>query len=163
GWDGHQPEIAEAQALLALSTQLPKGSDGTFAQALITLSAYKEDYGNAEPLNQALNQLDQLDAQRKIVFVAGHASELALAHHQIDAAQYYAATAHQAAKQIAHPNDLVAAGALLVLTTPEEREQLTYWQALQSMVINSQPLSARAKSLRHRAERFMQQLISKPN
>ncbi|MEO1351114.1 MAG: BTAD domain-containing putative transcriptional regulator [Cyanobacteria bacterium J06635_15] len=162
GWDGHQPEIAEAQALLALSTQLPKGSDGTFAQALITLSAYKDE-GNAEPLNQALQQLDQLDAQRKIVFIAGHASELALAHHQSDAAQYYAATAHQAAKQIDHPNDLVAAVALLVLTTPKERDQLTYWQALQSIVLNSQPLSARAESLRHRAEWFMQQLISKPN
>ena len=152
GWDGHHPEVTDAQALWALSAQLPEGSEGAFAQALLALSTYANDPGATETLAQSLHQLEQLDAQRKRVFVASHASELALAHGQRDAAQYYAAIAHQAAQVVGHPNDLAIAAALQVLSAVTEDDQQVYRQRLQTLFMNDLRLSARAQSLCNQAK-----------
>ncbi|MEO0802073.1 MAG: BTAD domain-containing putative transcriptional regulator [Cyanobacteria bacterium J06642_2] len=161
GWDSRQPRLPEAQALLELSTHLPQGSEGTFARALIALGEYAEAPSLTDALDRALRQLDRLDAQRKIVFVASHASELALEHHQIANAQRYAVTANQAAKLVGHPNDLVIAGALRVLSTSIKEDWQGAWQVLEKISVDSYHLSARAQSLRNRAESVMQQLVSK--
>ncbi|MGD1939887.1 MAG: BTAD domain-containing putative transcriptional regulator [Leptolyngbyaceae cyanobacterium] len=153
GWDGHHPKVADAQALWALSAQLPEGSEGDFAQALIALSTYAKDPGATEALTQSLHQLQQLDAQRKRVFVASHASEIALAHNHRDAAQHYATIAHQAAQVVGHPNDLVIAAALQVLSATSEDDQAADRQRLQTLLMDDLRLSARAQSLCDQAQR----------
>ncbi|MEM9007776.1 MAG: BTAD domain-containing putative transcriptional regulator [Cyanobacteria bacterium P01_F01_bin.86] len=163
GWDSQQPEVAATQALLDLSTQLPAGSEGAFAQALMALSNYREDASVIEPVNQGLRQLDQLDAQRKIAFVASYACELARQHCQPAIAQHYATLSYRAAKLVGHPNDLASALALGILTTPDEEAQQAYWQALAKLLADSHPLSARSQALRNQAQQFMQQLMSNPN
>jgi DNA-binding SARP family transcriptional activator/DNA polymerase III delta prime subunit len=167
GWDCHQPDMAVANALLELSTQLPAGSEGSFAMALIALSVYAEathpTEDAIETLDQALDQLNQLDAQRKLVFVASHASELDLGRDRPAAAQHYSAIAHQAAQRVGQPNDLVTASALQVLSAPTESDRQAHWQAFQDITLDGFVLNARAQALRNQATWAVQQPVSNPS
>ncbi|ASC71402.1 hypothetical protein XM38_023540 [Halomicronema hongdechloris C2206] len=162
GWDWHQPDIVAVQALVQLAKRLPQGSEGSFAAALMALSAYADDPDATEALDLKLHQLNQLDAQRKLVFIASHACEIALAHHQQAAARRYGTMAQQAAQQVGHPNDLVMTGALQVLTANQAAEQQASWQQLQhNPDINDCRCSARARSLYEQAQRVMQPSMAK--
>ncbi|MGF1513453.1 MAG: AAA family ATPase [Elainellaceae cyanobacterium] len=159
GWNSNQPDVAEVEALLTLSAQLPQGSEGEFAQALLILSTHadslKESDASTVALDEALHRLDQLDAQRKLVFVASHASEIALSRGHQDLAQRYGAIAYQAAQRVGHPNDLATAAALQILSVRPE-DKLTHWRSLQpqitAQITEDFSLSARASALWARAQ-----------
>ncbi|EDX83400.1 Bacterial transcriptional activator domain family [Synechococcus sp. PCC 7335] len=148
-WDSHQPDLDYAQALLALSPQLPRGSDAAFAQALIILQGYAQEASKPPPaLNEALHRLDELDAQRKIVFVASHACELALAQGDAIAAMKYATTTHQAAERIEHPGDIAIAQALCLLSNlATEHKAKENYEAMQQQK-RLKALNARSFSVR---------------
>ncbi|MGB3613639.1 MAG: AAA family ATPase, partial [Elainellaceae cyanobacterium] len=160
GWDDHAPDITEAQALLTLAAQRPQGSEGAFAQGLIALESYAENPSGPDALDRALRHLDQLDAQRRLGFVASHASEIALAHSRREASQGYAAITHQAAQRVGHPNDMAIAAALQVLSADSATEKQRYWRSLQDTIGDDFRLSARARLLCSGADRAMQQLVS---
>ncbi|MGB3294440.1 MAG: AAA family ATPase [Phormidesmis sp.] len=165
-WDDHQPSQDDAQALLNLSPQLPQGSDAAFAQALIALQAYAEKPGRNETLPsviETLKHLDQLDAQRKLAFIASHAAEVALNSGDMKAAKTFAITARQSAKTVDHPNDGAIAETLCLLwaLTAENKESIQqHWQALQTQ--NADRLSARAQALIAWARQMMIQLGKTP-
>ncbi len=161
GWDQHQPNVSDAQALLELSGQLPAGSEGTFAEALIALHTYADDANANVLLEQTIQQLQQLDAQRKLVFVTSHASELALAHGERGAAQRYAAISNQAAQQVDHPNDVAVAKALLVLSASIQEQKQEFYKLLKKTIGDYKSLSARAQSLSHQAQHAVEQSIAK--
>ena len=165
-WDDHQPPQAFAQALLDLSPQLPQGSDSAFAQALIALQAYAEDpeqTGAKRSVTESLAQLNQLDAQRKIVFIASRAAEVALKRGDVGTAKTFAMTARQSAKTVDHPNDKVIAEALCLLCAliaSDSQALRQHWQALQPKHANS--FSARAQALIAQAKQRMVQLEKTP-
>lgn len=168
-WDSHQLEENYAQTLKELSLQLPQGSEGALAEALIALQAYaqkpakppKETAKMAQSLNQTLKTLDELDAQRRLAFVGSHGAEVALAKGDSVMAMAFAKQALQSANVVNHPNDRAIAEALCllsVLTTKTEppagdsnykmadKETIqSHWQNLKSF--NRRSLSARAQSL----------------
>mgnify|MGYP001793252186 FL=1 len=167
--ESHQPAGTYAQSLQALSPQLPQGSDGALAEALITLQAYskvseKQPEKTAEvlqSLKQALKTLDELDAQRRVVFVASYGAEVALEKSDAAMARTFSAQALQAAKVVDHPNDRAVSEALCLLSSLATKNNLpadesTYatthkeavqrhWQNLKALEIKN--LSARAQSL----------------
>ncbi|ESA37954.1 adenylate cyclase [Leptolyngbya sp. Heron Island J] len=153
-WDSHQPDLSYAQALLELSPQLSQGSDAAFAQALIILQDYAQEAGKPpSSLGEALHRLDNLDAQRKIVFVASHASERALAQEDASSAMAYATIAHRAAARVEHPGDVVIAEALCLLSnlatdckTNEEHAAIQQHQQ-KLKALNARSFSARVQTL----------------
>ncbi|MGB7087592.1 MAG: BTAD domain-containing putative transcriptional regulator [Phormidesmis sp.] len=158
-WDQHQPRQDYAQALLKLSPQLPPGSEAAFAQALITLQAYAaapHPAQSAQSVVEALKHLDQLDAQRKVIFVASHAAETALTRGEVENATTFARVARQSAYTVDHPNDIAIAEALCLLcglTTDNEETIRSHWQAISS----EQPaqFSARTQALITQAKAAM--------
>ncbi|EKU98536.1 DNA-binding transcriptional activator of the SARP family [Leptolyngbya sp. PCC 7375] len=154
-WDRQQPDPSYAKALLELAPNLPQGSEAAFAKALIALYAYGQNPGKPgqTALTEALIQLDQLDAQRKRVFIASHAAEIALRHNDGDTALTYANMASQAANMVGYPNDMAVANALCVLSASLLKDHTTrhhHWQSLAALPVTN--LSGRAQRLMAQAQ-----------
>ena len=149
-WDSQQPDPSYADALLVLAPNLPQGSNAAFAEALLALHAYDKTPNNQSQaaVHQALTQLDLLDAQRKRVFIASHAAELALQQNDGKVALSYGEIAHQAANIVEHISDVAVAHALCVLSATllaEDKLIAHHWQRLQTLPYNR--LSVRAQRL----------------
>ncbi|WP_031291560.1 BTAD domain-containing putative transcriptional regulator [Leptolyngbya sp. Heron Island J] len=149
-WDRQQPDPSYAKALLELAPNLPQGSETAFADALIALYAYGQnpDKPGQTALTEALIQLDQLDAQRKRVFIASHAAEIALQQEDGATALTYASMADQAANIVEHPNDMAMANALCILSASLLDDHTTlhrHWQSLETLPGTN--LSGRAQRL----------------
>lgn len=156
GWDSGDAQRTDAQALLELAHHLPRGSDGAFAEALLALDDYAISPAEVTALDQAIDQLNQLDAQRKLAFVASHACEVAIASSQPDRAQHFAAISHQAAQRANHPIDIVTAIALQTLSAAAAEKRQYYPLLMQASPAGLQ-LSARARLLHHQAIEAVQQ------
>ncbi|MFG6101923.1 BTAD domain-containing putative transcriptional regulator [Leptothoe sp. EHU-05/26/07-4] len=159
-WDRQQPDPGYAKALLELAPNLPQGSNATFADALIALYAYgnNPDQTGQTALTETLSQLDQLDAQRKRVFIASHAAEIALRQEDGVIALTYASIASQAANIVEHPNDMAVANALCVLSASLLDDHTTrhhHWQLLQALPATN--LSSRAQLLIAEAKQTVKQ------
>lgn len=149
-WDSQQPDPSYANALLALAPNLPQGSNAAFAEALLALHAYGNTSNNQNQaaVHQALKQLDLLDAQRKRVFIASHAAELALRQNDGEAAVSYGKIAHQAANIVEQISDVAVAHALCVLSATllvDDKLLMHHWPRLQTLTYSR--LSARAQRL----------------
>lgn len=139
--------IAHSQTLITITEKMAEGSEAPFAQALHALAHYILTPETAIPsLNATLQELQVIDAPRKLAYILSGAAEIDLARGRTEAALTHASFALQSAQVVKHPSDIVLAWSLWIQALTATKQPEKARQELEQLhhCVTFEELSSRA-------------------